>query len=94
MAQPLIQFKNTTKKFGNNTVLDGVDLSIYKGEITSIIGKSGTGKSVLLKHVIGLLEPDSGQVLIRGQILRRDGEYRKKSFETKIQLPVSGNGPL
>jgi phospholipid/cholesterol/gamma-HCH transport system ATP-binding protein len=63
MDQPLIEIKNVIKCFGSNCVLDGVSLSIYRGQITSIIGQSGMGKSVLLKHIIGLLTPDSGQVL-------------------------------
>jgi phospholipid/cholesterol/gamma-HCH transport system ATP-binding protein len=67
MAEPLIEFKNVTKSFGGNTVLKNVDLSIYEGEITTIIGKSGVGKSVFLKHIIGLLHPDEGEVLFRGR---------------------------
>ncbi|MDO8943363.1 MAG: ATP-binding cassette domain-containing protein, partial [Desulfobacterales bacterium] len=60
---PLIQLQDVVKTLGANRVLDGVNLSIYRGEITAIIGKSGSGKSVLLKHVIGLLEPDGGAIL-------------------------------
>jgi phospholipid/cholesterol/gamma-HCH transport system ATP-binding protein len=63
---PLIEFKKVTKRFDTRTVLDGVDLTIGEGQVTTIIGKSGVGKSVLLKHIIGLLEPDEGQVLLRG----------------------------
>lgn len=63
MREPFIQFKNVYKSFGDNHVLNGTDLSIYKGEITTIIGKSGGGKSVLLKHIIGLIEQDSGTIL-------------------------------
>ena len=58
---PLIQLQDVVKTLGANRVLDGVNLSIYRGEITAIIGKSGSGKSVLLKHVIGLYEPDGGR---------------------------------
>ena len=79
MDKPLIQFKNTAKRFGDNIVLDGIDLRIYKGEITSIIGKSGSGKSVLLKHVIGLLEPDSGQVLFEDKSLADMKTAEKKA---------------
>ena len=50
-------------------VLNGANLSIFQGEITTIIGKSGMGKSVLLKHIIGLLEPDSGKILFQGRPL-------------------------
>ena len=65
METPLIEFKNVTKRFGSRTILDQVNLRIYEGQISTIIGKSGTGKSVLLKHIIGLLSPDEGSVLFR-----------------------------
>jgi phospholipid/cholesterol/gamma-HCH transport system ATP-binding protein len=66
METPLIEFKNVTKRFGSRTILDQVNLKIYEGQVSTIIGKSGTGKSVLLKHIIGLLSPDEGSVLFRG----------------------------
>jgi phospholipid/cholesterol/gamma-HCH transport system ATP-binding protein len=69
MNQALIRFDNVYKRFGANQVLNGVNLSIYKGEITTIIGMSGMGKSVLLKHIIGLLKPDSGRILYEGRPL-------------------------
>jgi len=69
MTEPFIQFKNVYKSFDDNNVLRGVDLEIYRGEITTVIGKSGGGKSVLLKHIIGLMLPDSGEILIEGQSL-------------------------
>ena len=69
MNLPLIQFDNVYKRFGANQVLNGVSLSIYQGEITTIIGMSGMGKSVLLKHIIGLLKPDSGRILYQGSPL-------------------------
>jgi phospholipid/cholesterol/gamma-HCH transport system ATP-binding protein len=69
IIQPLVQFKNVFKHFGANQVLKGVNLRIFKGEITTIIGKSGIGKTVLLKHIIGLLEPDSGEIWLNGRPL-------------------------
>ena len=68
-AEPLIEFRDVTKRFGSRTILDRVNFAIYEGEVTTIIGKSGVGKSVLLKHIIGLLKPDEGSVLIRGKPL-------------------------
>ena len=59
MSEPLIEFQDIHKTFGDNHVLRGVNLHIQKGEITSVIGKSGEGKSVLLKHIIGLIANDS-----------------------------------
>jgi phospholipid/cholesterol/gamma-HCH transport system ATP-binding protein len=64
---PIIEFKNVTKRFGKRTILDRVNLQIHEGQVTTIIGKSGEGKSVLLKHIIGLLRPEEGSVLYRGK---------------------------
>jgi len=65
METPLIEFRNVTKRFDEKTILDKANLSIYEKQITTIIGKSGSGKSVLLKHIIGLLSPDEGSILFR-----------------------------
>jgi len=67
MTQPKIEFRNVYKSFGQNHVLQGIDLTIDKGESMVIIGGSGTGKSVLLKCVLGLLTPDKGEILIDGK---------------------------
>ena len=79
MDSPLIEFKTVTKRFGNRTVLDRVNLKIYEGQITTLIGKSGSGKSVLLKHIIGLLSPDEGTILFRGKPM---GELKKREWNT------------
>jgi len=63
----MIRIVNLHKAFGANQVLRGVDLTIEKGETLAIIGRSGCGKSVLLKHIVGLLEPDEGFVEIDGE---------------------------
>ncbi len=63
----MISLRNVHKSFGSQKVLDGLDLDIPDGKITAIIGPSGEGKSVLLKHLIGLLEPDSGSVEVDGE---------------------------
>ena len=60
----MIRFDNVTKRFGRQTVLDGVSYEIRKGEVFSIVGPSGTGKSVSLKHMVRLLTPDSGAVWV------------------------------
>jgi phospholipid/cholesterol/gamma-HCH transport system ATP-binding protein len=62
----VIQVKNLTKSFGSQKVLDGVNLEIERGQTTVIIGKSGGGKSVLMKHLIGLMKPDSGEIWVDG----------------------------
>ena len=63
----MIEACDLTKSFGSNRILDGVSFRIEKGESVVIIGRSGGGKSVLLKHLIGLLQPDGGRVLIAGE---------------------------
>lgn len=63
----IIELKGVRKAFGAQQVLRGVDLAVPRGEITVIIGRSGGGKSVILKHMIGLIRPDSGQVLVDGK---------------------------
>ncbi|MGZ5545742.1 MAG: ABC transporter ATP-binding protein [Limisphaerales bacterium] len=65
----MIEVRNLKKSFGDHCVLDGVNFRINKGEAVVIIGASGGGKSVLLKHLVALLEPDSGEVLIDGQAI-------------------------
>ena len=62
--QPLVEFKNVSKSFGQKKVLDDVSFAVGKGEVLCILGRSGTGKSVTLKLIIGLLKPDSGSVAI------------------------------
>lgn len=65
----MIEIKNLYKKFEDNQVLNGVDLTIDKGETIVVIGPSGIGKSVLLRHIIGLEKPDEGQILVDKQDL-------------------------
>ena len=78
MDIPLIEFKDVTKRFGTRTILERVNLQIYEKQVTTIIGLSGSGKSVLLKHIGGLLKPDEGTILFRGKSLHR---MKKKEME-------------
>lgn len=65
MADEIIEFRNVTKDFGTGKVLDGLSFSVNKGEVVCITGPSGTGKSVTLKHIVGLIEPDSGEIELK-----------------------------
>lgn len=65
----MIEIKNLKKSFGNHLIWEGVEFTIEEGETIAIIGKSGSGKSVLLKHIMALLEPDEGTVIIDKQDL-------------------------
>lgn len=78
METPLIEFREVTKRFGEKTILDKMNLSIYENQITTIIGKSGSGKSVLFKHIIGLFSPDEGRILFRGKPVH---DMKKKEWE-------------
>jgi phospholipid/cholesterol/gamma-HCH transport system ATP-binding protein len=82
-SAPLVAVENVHKSFGNHMVLNGINLSLDRGETLAVLGRSGTGKSVLLRLIIGLVAPDSGLVRIHGQniagmALDRLGEIRKK----------------
>lgn len=66
-GQEIVRLEGVSKAFGTNHVLRDLDLSLRHGETTVILGRSGTGKSVLLKTIIGLLRPDAGRVVVMGQ---------------------------
>ncbi len=83
MSENKIDIKNVKKSFGDNHVLNDLSLTVPKGKSLVVIGGSGTGKSVLLKSVLGLITPDSGSILIDGQesacvSLKKRGEFMKK----------------
>lgn len=65
--EPIIRLDNVSKSFGSHKVLDGINLDLQRGRNTVVMGPSGTGKSVLLKHIAGLLKPDGGGVYFDGQ---------------------------
>ena len=67
MAEAVISLRQLNITFGTHTVLDNIDLDVYKGETLAVLGPSGTGKSTVLRSLIGLLEPDGGQVFIQGE---------------------------
>jgi len=68
-----VEVRGLRKSFGEHEVLRGVDLTVERGEIFVLMGSSGSGKSVLLKHIIGLEEPDAGEILIEGQGINTEG---------------------
>jgi phospholipid/cholesterol/gamma-HCH transport system ATP-binding protein len=88
---PLIEFKNITKRFGSQTVLQSVNLQIYEGQVTTIIGLSGSGKSVLLKHIIGLVKPDEGTILFHGKPLTEMKRSEIADLLARISYMFQGN---
>src|SRR5437899_8571575 len=65
-SSPMIKVCSLTKKIGQQEILRGIDLEVRTGETLAIIGRSGGGKSVLLKHLVGLMEPDGGEIWMQG----------------------------
>jgi phospholipid/cholesterol/gamma-HCH transport system ATP-binding protein len=86
----MIEVRDLCKGFGDHPVLDGVSFRIEKGESVVIIGRSGGGKSVLLKHLIGLLQPDSGEVLIDGENIVRMNERNLLRVRHKFGMLFQG----
>ncbi len=88
-VDPIIVVENLRKRFGDNEVLRGLDLHIPKGKVIAIIGASGSGKSVLVKHIIGLLQPTSGRILFQGQDMtamsRRERDRIRHNFGMLFQ---------
>ena len=88
---PIIEFKNVTKRFGKRTILDRVNLQIHESHVTTIIGKSGEGKSVLLKHIIGLLRPEEGSVLYRGKSIEKMNRQEWNAYLGQISYMFQNN---
>jgi phospholipid/cholesterol/gamma-HCH transport system ATP-binding protein len=77
--QPKVRIRGLRKAFGDKIVLDGLDLDLHRGESLVVIGGSGTGKSVLIKCILGLLEPDDGSILVDGrEVIGLRGDAREQ----------------
>jgi phospholipid/cholesterol/gamma-HCH transport system ATP-binding protein len=83
-AKRHIELKKVSKSFGDRKVLDQIDLEVYAGETLVIIGRSGVGKSTILKHIAGLLYPDSGEVWVEGQEVERLSETELNELRKKM----------
>src|SRR2546430_13803359 len=86
----MIEVRDLKKSFGPNSVLQGVSFQIEKGESVVIIGRSGGGKSVLLKHLIALLQPDAGVVLIDGEDISHKNERQLLKVRRKFGMLFQG----
>ncbi|HWD91952.1 MAG TPA: ABC transporter ATP-binding protein [Verrucomicrobiae bacterium] len=86
----MIEVRNLKRNFGAQKILDGVSLRIESGESVVIIGRSGGGKSVLLKHIVGLLQPDSGEVLIDGENIVSMNERELLRVRSKFGMLFQG----
>ncbi len=86
----MIAVRSLQKKIGQQEILRGVDLKISSGETLAIIGRSGGGKSVLLKHMVGLMEPDSGEICIQGQNIIGMNERQLGAIRKKVGILFQG----
>ena len=86
----LIEFKNVSKSFGRKKVLDRVSLSIQKGETITIMGGSGTGKSVFLKLLLGVIYPESGEIFFKGEDVTRMSEDQLVKMRKQIGMLFQG----
>jgi len=82
----MIEFKNLVKKFGERTILKGLSLKITEGQILFILGTSGTGKSVLLKNLVGLLSPTSGEIWLDGEEISKFTEKQYQAVRKKCGM--------
>jgi phospholipid/cholesterol/gamma-HCH transport system ATP-binding protein len=82
----MIETRDLVKSFGSKPVLRGVSLTVHEGETMVVLGRSGSGKSVILKHLIGLLKPDSGEVLVDGEPITQLPERRLTDVRRKIGM--------
>lgn len=86
----IIELKEVHKSFGSQKVLNGVNLNVNKGETLSVIGNSGCGKSVLIKHLIGLLQPDSGTIIVEGQDINKISDNELTEVRKKFAMVFQG----
>lgn len=82
--QPLVEIRGLVNRFGSQTVHDDLDLDIYPGEILGVVGGSGSGKSVLLRSIVGLRRPDEGSVRVFGQELESLDERHRSELERRF----------
>ncbi len=86
----IIELKDVYKSFGSQKVLNGVNLIVNRGETLAVIGNSGCGKSVLIKHLIGLLQPDSGSIIIDGNDINQISDNELTEVRKKFAMVFQG----
>jgi phospholipid/cholesterol/gamma-HCH transport system ATP-binding protein len=88
---PILKITNLTKSFGDNHVLNGFDLELYKGENLVLMGKSGSGKSVMIKCLVGLMQPDSGYIEIMEKDISKLSQNELNNLRTEIGFLFQGS---
>lgn len=89
-GEPIIRFVDLWKAFGPKKIYEGLDLEVRQGETLTIIGGSGTGKSVLLKCLVGLMYPDAGQVLLHGENVAQKDEKALREVRKRVSMVFQG----
>ena len=89
--KPVLELKNLKKSFGDNQVLKGFNLKLFEGENLVIMGKSGSGKSVMVKCLVGLIQPDSGSITIKGEDITTMGQKELDILRTEIGFLFQGS---
>src|SRR6266446_9652762 len=89
-SSPMIAVRSLVKRIGQQEILCGVDLEIATGGTLAIIGRSGGGKSVLLKHLVGLMAPDAGEIWIEGQDITKLKERQLAIIRQKVGILFQG----
>jgi phospholipid/cholesterol/gamma-HCH transport system ATP-binding protein len=90
-ATPKLELRGVKKRFGSKVVLDGIDLTLERGSSLVVIGGSGTGKSVTIKCVLGILRPDSGQIFVDGEDVTRLGGRAREAMLRKFGMLFQGS---
>jgi len=86
MSEPYIEFRGVSKSFDEGLVLDDVSFQVERGETCVIMGRSGVGKSVTLKHILGFLKPDAGRVLVAGQDITDWNEEQLNAIRRRVTM--------
>ncbi len=87
---PKVELRGVRKRFGSKVVLDGLDLTLGRGESLVVIGGSGTGKSVMIKCVLGILKPDAGQIFVDGKEVTKLGGRAREAVLRKFGMLFQG----
>ena len=91
IRKPILEIKDLRKSFGNNHVLNGFNLQLYEGENLVIMGKSGSGKSVMIKCLVGLMQADSGSIKVMGNDINTLNEHDLNELRTEIGFLFQGS---
>jgi phospholipid/cholesterol/gamma-HCH transport system ATP-binding protein len=86
MTEPVIDVRDVWKTFGGNQVLRGVSLQMFPGTTTVVLGASGSGKTVLMKHIMGLFKPDRGEVIVDGENISGMDRQQLAKFRTRMGM--------